>query len=90
MPDNTAPRRRWFQFKLSTWFVLVGILAWAMMEWPWVQDVIISDGKTFPIYHATEAETGLIGYTEFVGPLPLKWYDLSAADRRHVLNCDLL
>ena len=26
------PRRRWFQFRLSTWFVLVAILAWAMME----------------------------------------------------------
>lgn len=24
------PSRRWFQFRLSTWFVLVAILAWAM------------------------------------------------------------
>ncbi len=24
------PHRRWFQFSLSTWFVLVAILAWAM------------------------------------------------------------
>lgn len=30
------PRRRWFQFSLSKWFVLVAILAWAMMEWPWI------------------------------------------------------
>lgn len=35
MPDNPAPRR-WFQFRLTTWFVLVAILAWAMTEWPWV------------------------------------------------------
>lgn len=25
-----SPWRRWFQFRLSTWFVLVAILAWAM------------------------------------------------------------
>lgn len=30
------PPRRWFQVSLSTWFVLVAILAWAMIEWPWV------------------------------------------------------
>jgi hypothetical protein len=28
------PPRRWFQFRLSTWFVLVAILAWAMTHWP--------------------------------------------------------
>jgi len=32
----TARRRRWFQFRLTTWFVLVGILAWAMAAWPTV------------------------------------------------------
>ena len=26
------PPRRWFQYRLSTWFVLVGILAWAIAE----------------------------------------------------------
>ncbi|MGE0536597.1 MAG: hypothetical protein AB7O68_16625 [Pirellulales bacterium] len=26
------PKRRWFQFRLSTWFVLVAIVAWAMVE----------------------------------------------------------
>jgi hypothetical protein len=25
------PLRRWFQFRLSTWFVLVAILGWAMV-----------------------------------------------------------
>jgi hypothetical protein len=30
-----VPRRRWFQFKLTTWFVLAGILAWAFACWPW-------------------------------------------------------
>jgi hypothetical protein len=29
------PPRRWFQFRLSTWFVLVAILGWAMTCWPW-------------------------------------------------------
>ncbi len=27
----TNPPRRWFQFKLSTWFVLVAIAAWGML-----------------------------------------------------------
>lgn len=38
MPD--PPPRRWFQFQLSTWFVLVGLLAWAMLEWPWVVTLV--------------------------------------------------
>jgi len=29
------PSRRWFQFRLSTWFVLVAILCWAMAIRPW-------------------------------------------------------
>jgi len=29
------PPRRWFQFRLSTWFVLVAILGWAMACRPW-------------------------------------------------------
>lgn len=29
------PPRRWFQFRLTMWFVLVAILAWAMIQWPW-------------------------------------------------------
>ncbi|MBX9790712.1 MAG: hypothetical protein K2Y37_17485 [Pirellulales bacterium] len=33
------PSRRWFQFRLSTWFVLVAILAWAMVCWPWVTSI---------------------------------------------------
>ncbi len=32
----TIKHRRWFQYNLSTWFVLVTILAWAMLYWPWV------------------------------------------------------
>jgi hypothetical protein len=35
MADDRAPLRRWFQFRLSTWFVLVAILAWAMWLRPW-------------------------------------------------------
>jgi len=31
-----TPRRRWFQFRLSTWFVLVGVLCWALACWPWI------------------------------------------------------
>lgn len=30
------PPRRWFQFRLSTWFVLVGIVAWALVSQPFV------------------------------------------------------
>ena len=30
------PSRRWFQFRLSTWFVLVAILGWAMTCRPYV------------------------------------------------------
>ncbi len=33
-------RRRWFQFKLSTWFVLTVITAWAMTQWPWIVDSV--------------------------------------------------
>lgn len=29
-----TPQRRWFQFRLSTWLVLVAILAWALMIGP--------------------------------------------------------
>jgi hypothetical protein len=29
------PPRRWIQFRLSTWFVLVAIVAWAMTCRPW-------------------------------------------------------
>lgn len=29
-------RRRWFKLRLSTWFVLMGILTWAMTCWPWI------------------------------------------------------
>ncbi|MGD9646475.1 MAG: hypothetical protein AB7U73_12240 [Pirellulales bacterium] len=27
---DEKPKRRWFQFRLSTWLVLVAILGWAM------------------------------------------------------------
>jgi hypothetical protein len=33
MPNSS--RRRWFQFRLTTWFVLVGILCWGLACWPW-------------------------------------------------------
>jgi hypothetical protein len=31
---DEKPKRRWFQFRLSTWFVLVAILAWGMVARP--------------------------------------------------------
>ena len=40
----TSPRR-WFQFKLSTWFVLVGIVAWAMMLRPWGVRIVDPVGR---------------------------------------------
>ena len=35
MPDNAAKPRRWFQFRLTTWLVLVAILAWTMFLGPY-------------------------------------------------------
>ena len=32
--------RRWFQFRITTWFVLVAILVWAMMQGEWYYDTI--------------------------------------------------
>ena len=36
---ETAQIHRWFQFRVSTWFILLPILAWAMLQWPWVSYV---------------------------------------------------
>lgn len=36
MEDPTPPRRCWFRFRLSTWFVLVAILAWALATPVWL------------------------------------------------------
>jgi len=49
MTETPAPRRRWFQFRLSTWFVLVGILCWALAYSPWVvkEFVRASASETF-------------------------------------------
>jgi hypothetical protein len=39
VPMRPFPPRRWLQFRLSTWFVLVAILGWAMVTRPyWVRD----------------------------------------------------
>jgi len=32
--EEGKPRRRWFQFRLSTWFVLVAIVSWGMLLQP--------------------------------------------------------
>ena len=42
-----APRR-WFQFHLSTWFVLIVIAAWAMFYWPWMVKVRTNYRKVLP------------------------------------------
>lgn len=39
-----TPPRRWYQFKLSTILVLVGIAAWAMACGPWVSKSLESWG----------------------------------------------
>lgn len=31
-----TPHRRWYQFRLTTWFMLVAILAWALTLRPWI------------------------------------------------------
>lgn len=36
MEVRQSQRRRWFQFRLSTWLVLIAILAWAMANQVWV------------------------------------------------------
>ena len=30
------PLVRWLQVRLSTWFVLIAIIAWGMLCWPWM------------------------------------------------------
>jgi hypothetical protein len=40
------PRRHWFRFRLTTWFVLIAILAWAMVEWPWI--IRLEEWASFP------------------------------------------
>lgn len=42
----SPPTRRWFQFRLTTWFVLVAILAWAMLLGPKADRVFI-----YRLYH---------------------------------------
>lgn len=37
------PPRRWLQFRMSTCFVLVGIVGWAMMCWPDMSQVSVID-----------------------------------------------
>jgi hypothetical protein len=57
-----SPPRRWLQFRLSTWFVLVAILALAMARWPYFDEfgalvelinatVRSSTGGVDPPYH---------------------------------------
>jgi hypothetical protein len=41
--DN-VPKRPWFQFRLSTWFVLVAILGWAMATRPYVEYQSVASG----------------------------------------------
>jgi len=42
------PKKRWFCFHLSTWFVLVAMLCWAMAYRPYLADRPI-DAATYPI-----------------------------------------
>lgn len=48
MADNPAPRRRWYQFRPSTWFVLVGILAWAMALRPFYKSYDVFEAMVGP------------------------------------------
>src|SRR5689334_21924047 len=34
--DAPPTTRRWFQWRLSTWFVLVAIIGWAMIQTPYL------------------------------------------------------
>jgi len=47
---DTLPRRRWYQFRLSTVLVLVAISAWAMAYWPWGKSAL----RSFDYYQPYE------------------------------------
>lgn len=36
--------RHWLQFRLSTWFVLIGILAWGVTARPWIVPTVAFSG----------------------------------------------
>ena len=44
---KVAPGRFWFQFGLSTWFVLIAIFGWEMAEWPWLIAVRSYESQDF-------------------------------------------
>src|SRR4051794_35250581 len=43
---STKPSRRWFQFRLSTWFVLVGLVALSMSLRPYTEWSVDSGAVT--------------------------------------------
>lgn len=43
--SRIPPPRRWYQFKLSTWFVLAGITAWVMALKPFFSSESLTAGQ---------------------------------------------
>ncbi len=65
------PPRRWYQFRLTTWFVLVAILGWAMTYWPWV--VIHREVKIRPLIEeeiGSGSHSGTFTYTDLDIEIP--------------------
>ena len=52
-PYRAEGKRRWFQFRLSTWLVLIAILAWAMTARPYlVYGLVDAATYSFPSWIA--------------------------------------
>lgn len=75
------PKRHWFQFRLSTWLVLIGILAWFMATGPEFRfdhdepayaDSIDGWSGTFSIGHPSPPTFEALGITYFF-PSELRW-----------------
>jgi len=61
----TPTRRRWYQFSISTWFVLVAILAWAIKCDPWV--VTLFDEPRLGYWDLTRILYPALALVAFVG-----------------------
>ncbi len=57
---SAATKRRRPQFRLSTWLVLVAILGWALIEWPWVR--LPESGSPPALNYVGSKETTLIAW----------------------------
>ena len=83
---NPLPPRRWFQFRLSTWFVLVAVAAWALALGPFVGTTRCDFGEHsnrdyfFVSWGVVNAESTARGHISdlILGPAPEILYPLLA------------